>query len=257
MRGPSRRSFLQLLAGAPLLAAGGHAQAEAAVIARLIGEAGAQPAIAQRIEFISRALLGVPYRGDTLIGSPQQPEQFVVRADAFDCVTFCETVLAAAMARDYGDFEKVLRTIRYANGEVRWDERNHYFAEWSRRIVENELCRPVAIAGSVAIERTVHWGNQGRRRVTMTGIPARALLANRKLLASGDVIGFVSRRPNLDFFHTGFVMVGGKGELVLRHASQSRGRVLDQRMDTFLAVNGVRHVTLLRAVEKPAIERRL
>ena len=55
--------------------------------------------ISQRIDFISGALRGTRYQGYTLIGGPQRPEQFVVRDDAFDCVTFCETVLAAAIAR--------------------------------------------------------------------------------------------------------------------------------------------------------------
>ena len=70
------------------------------------------------MDFISRALLGVRYQANTLIGGPQRPEQFVVRADAFDCVTYCEIVLAAAMARNYGEFETALRKIRYEHGKV-------------------------------------------------------------------------------------------------------------------------------------------
>ena len=70
----------------------------------------------------------------------------------------------------------------------------------------------------------------------------------------GDVVGFVSRRSWLDYFHTGFVTFDGKGEVLLRHASQSRGRVIDQPMKSFLVVNGVRYVTVLRPqdVEKTA-----
>ena len=60
--------------------------------------------IGARIDFISRALLGSRYIGHTLIGGPRKPEQFVLRDDAFDCVTFCETVLAAARARTAGRF---------------------------------------------------------------------------------------------------------------------------------------------------------
>jgi hypothetical protein len=250
---------LRWLAGVPLVAAAG-VPADASPVARiehLIAEAHAiapAPAeIARRIDYISRALVGARYRAHTLIGGPRRPERLVVRADAFDCVTYCETVLAAALVRSYSEFEAVLKRIRYARGRVVWAERNHYFAEWIRHAVENGICRPVAIAGEIAIEKTVNWGNQGRRNVTMTGIPRAALLANRQLLSSGDIIGFLSRQSNLDFFHTGFVIIGPKGERLLRHASQSRGRVLDQRMAPFLAINGVRHVSLLRAVEQPAI----
>ena len=47
--------------------------------------------------FISRGLLGVRYQANTLTAGPRRKEVFVVRDDAFDCVTFCEVVLAAAL----------------------------------------------------------------------------------------------------------------------------------------------------------------
>src|ERR1700690_866852 len=98
--GLNRRHVLQMLAGAAVFVAGARpSRASAARIERLIGEAKAWPAIAQRIDFISRALRGTTYQGYTLIGGPRRPEKFVVRDDAFDCVTFCETVLAAAPPR--------------------------------------------------------------------------------------------------------------------------------------------------------------
>jgi hypothetical protein len=53
----------------------------------------------------------------------------------------------------------------------------------------------------------------------------------------------------LDYFHVGFVAFGNNGDLLLRHASQSHGRVLDERMDRFATVNGVQFVTLWRPQE--------
>jgi hypothetical protein len=245
-----------MLAVAPLMAATGsaaHAEAATTSIARLIEEAravaAAQASVSERMDFISRALLGVRYQANTLIGGPRRPEQFVIRVDAFDCVTFCEFVLAAAIARDYREFETALRTIRYEHGKVIWAERNHYFAEWCRRAVENGICAPVALPGAVTIDKTVNWGNQGRRQVSITGIPSASLLANGGSLANGDIVGFLSRRPNLDFFHTGLVIFEDDGALMLRSAAQSRRRVLDEPMARFLAVNKVRHVALLRAVD--------
>jgi hypothetical protein len=246
-----------MLAVAPLLAtAGGSALAQpaAASIARLIKEARAVPeaqaSASERMDFISRALLGVRYRANTLIGGPQQPEQFVVRDDAFDCVTFCEFVLATALARDYREFETILRTIRYERGEVIWAERNHYFAEWCRFAVEKRICGRITIPDAVTIEKTVNWGNQGRRKVSIVGIPSQSLLANSALLANGDIIGFLSRRPNLDFFHTGLVIFEDDGALMLRNAAQSRGRVVDEPMAQFLAANQVQYVALLRPLER-------
>jgi hypothetical protein len=71
-------------------------------------------------------------------------------------------------------------------------------------------------------------------------------IKSEKKLKDGDIIGFVSRRPVLDYFHTGFAMLGSKSELLLRHASESRGRVVDEPVQRFLAVNGTRYATVLR-----------
>ena len=70
------------------------------------------------------------------------------------------------------------------------------------------------------------------------------------MLANGDVIGFVSRRPNLDFFHTGLVIFEDDGALMLRNAAQSRGRVVDEPMARFVAANQVQYVALLRPLER-------
>lgn len=251
----NRRAVLGLLAGLPLLAAGRSpvGESDAALIGRLIGEARAgvdgEGGVAWRIDSISRALLGKRYRANTLIGGPKRPEQFVVRADAFDCVTFCEVVLAAAIARDYDEFEATLRRLRYAHGTVSWAERNHYFAEWSRRTIENRVCYPVSMTPAVTIEKTVDWDSFGRRRVSMLAVSYATLRANRQLLASGDIIAFVSRQPRLDVFHTGFIIVPADGAPVLRHASESRGKVVDQRLDAFLAAYRVKYVMLLRAFD--------
>ena len=73
----------------------------------------------------------------------------------------------------------------------------------------------------------------------------------RRCCEAGDIVGFVTRRPNLDYFHIGFIAFGADGELLLRHAAESRHRVLDERMERFVAHNRVRYVTLLRP-EEPA-----
>jgi len=244
----SRRSFLRTLAGGAILAAGGRfATADEAAIGRLIAAAQAFSVLSQRIDFISRAWLGTRYQADTLIGGPRKQEVLVVRDDRFDCVTYCETVLAAAKASGLGEFKSALQTIRYHNGIVTWRERNHYFFEWSQHNIENKICRAVSMNGAVDIEKTVYWHKQlGKRRFSISVIPRAMFLANVHLLATGDIVGFISGKSYLDYFHTGFVAFGDNGVLLLRHAAKSRHRVLDERMDRFVAVNRVRYVTLLR-----------
>ena len=109
--------------------------------------------------------------------------------------------------------------------------------------------------GSVEIEKTVYWHKElGRRRFFNRRSPQSLFFwANKRQLVNGDIVGFITQRPNLDYFHVGFVAFDNGGELLLRHASQSRHRVLDERMDRFVAVNRVRYVTLLRPQEPRAV----
>ena len=106
--------------------------------------------------------------------------------------------------------------------------------------------------GAVDMEKTVD-SQKGlsKRRFAMHVIPSAVFLAHKAVLQSGDIVGFVSRRSNLDYFHAGFVAFARDRTLLLRHASESRRRVLDERMDRFLAAYRVRYVTLLRP-EQPA-----
>jgi hypothetical protein len=251
----SRRDVLRLLGGGVVMAGGVQpALARESHIEKLIDAARAYPTVSQRIDFISAALRGTRYLGYTLIGSPRKPEKFVVRDDGFDCVTFCETVLAAARARNLGDFETVLKKIRYHNGVVAWRERNHYFFEWCQHNVENKTCRWLTMDGAVDLHKTVD-SQKGlsKRRFAIRVIPRAVLLANQSMLQVGDIIGFVSQRPDLDYFHTGLIAFARDNALLLRHAAESEHRVLDERMDRFLARWHVRYVTLLRALEPPAV----
>ncbi|HEY1475542.1 MAG TPA: N-acetylmuramoyl-L-alanine amidase-like domain-containing protein [Pseudolabrys sp.] len=247
----SRRDMLRWLAGGAVWAASaGPSAAGEARVERLIAETRGLAPISQRMDFISAALRGTRYQSYTLIGGPKRPERFVLRDDAFDCVTFCETVLAAARARDITGFETTLQSIRYRNGFVNWFERNHYFFEWCQHNVENKTCRWISLDGALDIEKTVD-SQKGlsRRRFSMRVIPSAAFLAPKAGLQSGDIVGFVSRRPNLDYFHTGLIAFARDHTLLLRHASESRYRVLDEHMDRFVAQNRVRYVTLLRPQE--------
>ncbi len=170
----NRRHILGILAGGLLASGMRPGEAAEARIAHLIEQAHAKGSISQRIDFISAALRGTRYLGFTLVGGPRRPEHFVARDDGFDCVTFCETVVAAAIAENPGEFDSVLRKIRYHNGIVNWRERNHYFFEWGQHNIENGVCQAVDIPGSIEIQKTVYWHRElGRRLFSMTVVPAQ------------------------------------------------------------------------------------
>ncbi|HXX26333.1 MAG TPA: N-acetylmuramoyl-L-alanine amidase-like domain-containing protein [Pseudolabrys sp.] len=236
-----------MTAGAP------KSRANEARIAKLIEDSRSHGGISQRIDFISAHLLGTHYLGYTLIGSPKKPEVFVVRDDGFDCVTYCETVLAAARARNIGEFETALRDIRYHNGVVAWRERNHYFFEWGQHNVENKVLKPVPVDGAVDIVKAVDsQAGLEPRRFTMRVIPRPVFQANKHSVQRGDIVGFVSHRTDLDYFHAGFIALKPDGAVLLRSAAESHGRVVDESMEAFLARYSVRYVSVWRPQE-PAV----
>jgi hypothetical protein len=158
-----------------------------------------------------------------------------------------------------GEFESALRRIRYDRGRVQYDQRNHYWADWCQRNIANGICRPVAIEPSVTIGKTLTWHREfAPHQVSMTVVTRATMMDNAKLLAPGDIVGITSGREGLDYYHTGLVAFGRNGELLLRNASLRRGRVVEERMADFAAMNPVRYVTLLRAAEPapPVAERR-
>src|SRR5581483_7217804 len=100
---------------------------------------------------LSRRFLGHPYQTNPLIGSADSPEVFTASLDAFDCVTYVETVLALARARSVDEFTRWLRAIRYEDGCVRWERRNHYMTRWIRNNARQAIISPISFPVSTII----------------------------------------------------------------------------------------------------------
>ncbi len=146
-------------------------------------------------------------------------------------MTFCETVLAAAIATDRSQFDSVLRNVRYHQRHRSLARAQSLFLRMVPAQCREQYCRWVRLDDVVDINKTVDsQPGLDKRRFAMSVTPTAGFLASSKL-ERGDIVGFVSRRPDLDYFHTGFVAFDKTGVLLLRHASQSRHRVLDERMD--------------------------
>ncbi|MCM0605596.1 MAG: DUF1460 domain-containing protein [Xanthomonadaceae bacterium] len=62
------------------------------------------------------------------------------RFDQFDCVTFVETALSAALTKNHADFKKHMNHIRYKDGEVDYLTRNHFSeVDWIPNNLENGM----------------------------------------------------------------------------------------------------------------------
>lgn len=87
-----------------------------------------------RIQYFSELFLDKPY-ALTALGEGRQgkfDQGPLYRFDAFDCLTYVETVLALALSDSPSHFKRCIQTIRYANGNIDYTQRHHFTApDWN------------------------------------------------------------------------------------------------------------------------------
>ncbi len=216
-------------------------------IEELLSKAEVHRSIGSRVEFFSHRFLDCPYKPNPLIGSAERAEAFTVSLNGFDCVTYIETVLALARASGVADFVKWLRKIRYERGIVRWDRRNHYMTGWIRNNIREGIVRSLSFPAYMLTRDRVLSVVPGlrMRHIHLRCIMKRAISGISTELQTGDLIFFASTRRNLDVFHAGILVHEG-GKTVMRHASRSRGLVIEQELREFLESNRMAGVILAR-----------
>jgi len=211
---------------------------------------------ASRIEILSRHFLGRSYKPNPLIGSADTAEVFTAALDGFDCVTYIETVVALARASKVDEFTDWLRKIRYEHGRIQWDRRNHYMSLWVRNNLRNGILKPLSMPAVPLLSRdrvlnVIPGLDPQRTRIKC--VPKAAVARLERHLQTGDLIFFASTRKNLDVFHAGIIVRDGK-KVLMRHASRSRGSVVEQELSEFLKANRMAGVIVVRP---QAVSRRI
>ncbi len=194
-------------------------------VKELIAQAEAHRSTGSRIDVLSRQFLGLPYQINPLIGSAATPEVFTASLEGFDCVTYIETIHALSRSSSVDEFVEWLRKIRYQGGQVAWERRNHYMTV-KQRTLDSVPGLPQA-------------------RARFQCVPKTSIRKLGKHLQTGDLIFFASTRKHLDIFHCGILVRDGD-RLLIRHASRSRGNVVEQELNEFLKANRMAGVIVVR-----------
>jgi hypothetical protein len=143
---------LALASGAPARADAGSDAASR--IQNRIGTEVGVPA-ADRVLGWGESLLEVPYVAGPFGEGPLgvYDRSPLSRFDAFDCMTFVETVTALSISDSQGEFQTALNRIRYKDGEISFIARNHFTdLDWIPNNVRAGVYRDVT--ESVAPGRT-------------------------------------------------------------------------------------------------------
>jgi hypothetical protein len=205
-----------------------------------------------RLAAVSRRFVGSNYEENPLGGGPDSLELFVVSFKDFDCVTYMETVLALACSKTQSAFFRELRGLRYQNGRVTWFHRNHFMTDWLRRNTERgALANLTRGRNTIKKTRTVS-GVPGIQphEITFRCFQKRSFAKITDRIRTGDLIMFVSTKKQLDVFHTGILIRGGN-RILMRHATRSAGKVIEQDVRDFLKSNRMSGFILARPLCRP------
>lgn len=199
--------------------------------------------INERINYFSSSMKGKPYylgpMGEGMSIYPDYKPR--VNFSEMDCMTYMEHALALAYSKNYNNFFDILQGIRYKNGIIDYNTRNHFLiADWVENNpqfsipdfqpkFEKEVDKKKFFK-NLAIENT---------KVSVPYFPKgeAIIYADSVRFAKDTIFGvaILSDLPGLDAAHTGFVIGSGKKVgLTFRHASQLKGKVIEQPLSEFL-----------------------
>ena len=210
-----------------------------------------------RVAEASKEFVGTPYKHSPL---DSMPDKFVIDVCGMDCVTLVETSLAlasASMKRNvlWTDFPAELENLRYRGGNSSgYASRLHYFCDW----IADNVYRGNIIEITQMLDHeyfqtktldymTKHVGQYSALKDSATFEKIRNLEAGfcnykipyikkesllkknvRSMLASGDIIVFLTKEPGLDCSHVGIIEMRGN-DIYLIHASSAKGKVTAEK----------------------------
>ncbi|MCC3311877.1 DUF1460 domain-containing protein [Nocardia africana] len=197
------------------------------------------------LDLLSRQFLGTPYAANTLIGSPTQPEQLVADFRQVDCFTFLDYVEALSRTADRNRFEANLIDTRYAEAQVDYTHRKHFFTDWAR-VADVAATDMTALLSPAAITVPKHLNARADGGVYLPGIPVvdrnityiRSAAVDQGVingLRTGDYIGAYADQPGLDVTHVGILVMTPSGP-VFRNASSlaTNNKVVDTPLGEYV-----------------------
>ena len=234
--------------------------------------AGREPNFGTRLAEVANRSLGTPY-ADGPLGegfNGKYDKDPLIDLTRVDCVTFVEQTIALAASASYEEALEKLRRIRYGDGQISFESRNHFMiADW---VDNNKFCRDVTRKLGVSTRtisrkisrrdffERVNAPELGRdtpdRTIELAYVASAEVRAAEKNLPSPALIVFVGKVDWLFALHCGFYLRDEEGEGLLYHASSSTGRVVAESLIDYLE-NSTRYLgfTAYRITEPDLADR--
>ncbi len=224
------------------------------------------------VVYFARQLCGIPYVAKTL--EKNATERLVVNLQGLDCTTYVESVLALVVCAHeksvkFEDYCRWLKQIRYAQGEVKYTRRLHYFTSWIDSNTALGIVKEITGQGKpftgkqqlnidfMSTHSELYPMMYGKPKVineiktvesmltgrTVAYIPKQMISDTpllRKTIKDGDILAITTSKKGLDTSHIGIAVWHSDG-LHLLNASQIRHKVVEEPMT--LGVYMAKHPT--------------
>jgi len=185
--------------------------------------------IGERIAFLSRQFLDIDYRENTLAGNREREELFVINFREVDCLTFLESIAALSLSKTFTEFKDMLKKVRYRNGIVSYETRNHFFTDWAVHNADSfhDITLLIGKPETVIKEKIMNEKADGTPLIPGIQPVIRKIFylpsikvgtGVLKKMRTGDYIGIYSEENGLDVTHVG-IFIRNTDSFFLRHAS--------------------------------------
>lgn len=203
----------------------------------------------EKIAVYSGLALGTPYARDCLGEGTEGrwDKDPLIDFTRVDCLTFCEQILALAISTDYNDTFKNLQKIRYRNGTIGFNTRNHFVMadwitnnQWLLKNATEEHCSLLCKEMIKTIDRRNFAASKGcadtngfppAERVEIHYLPKHHLLSRASGLKGSEIMVLITTREGIFASHLGFIVRKDDGSLVFRHASSLHNKVIDEPLE--------------------------
>lgn len=181
------------------------------------------------ISKLSQKFLGVKYVSNTLSHSEMSSfqENLIINFDAFDCFTFIDTLEALKASSNKNDFISNLIDLRYKEGKISYQNRNHFFSDW---IDYNSMIDITCTLGYC--NKKIKYLNKNEKYLKNIPTIKRVIFyinindVDITLLQNGDYVGIYTNKDDLDVTHTG-IIIKKADKVFLRHASLLKKEIID------------------------------
>lgn len=242
----------------------GTCSTDSAIIMRIMHDAAAQPQSKNLILHIARKLIGTPYVAKTLERNAK--ETLVVNIKELDCTTYVENVLAIYQCvkqskTSFNDYLHFIRMIRYANGNVSYANRQHYFTQWIEENTKKGFVKEIQsngypftavqyidvnymtthreqypmLANDTALTSAIRKAEKAVSGHKYRYIPKKTIANNRAFKSAihdGDILAIVTKKKGLDTSHIGIAVWHSDG-LHLLNASMIHKKVVEEPMTLY------------------------